>query len=195
MKDYSLDVEKILQENIDIKKELKFYSSIINDIVRITVNALRHGNEIFICGNGGSAADAQHIATELVSSFNYEREALPCTALTTNTSIITAIGNDFGFDSIFSRQLEALMKPDDILIGLSTSGNSPNVIKAFEYAKSIHGITIALVGAGPCKLDQIADIKIKIPSVSVPRIQEAHITIGHIIAELIEKELFYGEFI
>ena len=137
-------------------------------------------------GNGGSAADAQHMAAELVGKYMKERRALPAIALTTNTSILTAIGNDYGFDRVFSRQVEALAGKGDVVIGISTSGNSPNVIEALRAAKKQGAFTAVLVGAKPCELDKIADIAIKAPSESTPRIQEMHSLLIHIICEMVE---------
>ncbi|HME56282.1 MAG TPA: D-sedoheptulose 7-phosphate isomerase [Candidatus Lokiarchaeia archaeon] len=179
-----------IQESIDMKMRLKTQAPVIEQIVNCIVDAYKNENKVIIFGNGGSAADAQHIAGEFVGRFFKERKALPCLALHANTSIITAIGNDYGFDYIFKRQVEANLKPGDVVIGISTSGNSQNVIEAINYANDNGGVTIALVGEKPCKLDEIASIVLKIPSSSTPRIQEGHITAGHIICYLVEQELF-----
>jgi len=151
--------------------------------------AYRAGGKVVLCGNGGSAADAQHIAAELVGRFLLERRALPALALTTNTSSLTAIANDKNYEDVFRRQVEALVDGKDVVIGISTSGNSANVIKAMEEAKKKGARTIALTGRGGSKLAEAADLTITVPSDSTPRIQEAHITIGHIICELVEKEI------
>lgn len=187
---YDKEIKKIIQESIDTKEKLKFQTDSIGNAADIISNAYKNGKKVLIFGNGGSAADAQHIAGEFEGRFMIERKALPCLALHTNTSIITALGNDYGFNYIFKRQLEANMNPGDIVIGISTSGNSPNVVEAMEYARSHGGITIALVGENKCKLDDLAEIIIKVPSTSTPRIQESHILIGHIICNLVEKSLF-----
>ncbi len=158
--------------------------------VQIIIEAYQRGGKVLLMGNGGSAADAQHIAAELVSRFKKERKALAAIALTTDTSILTAIGNDYGFDYVFSRQIEALAQPDDVVIGISTSGNSPNVLLAMEKAKEIGAKTIGLSGKDGGKLVQVSSLCIVVPSNDTPRIQEAHITIGHIICDLVEEALF-----
>ena len=154
------------------------------------VEAYRRGNKTLLAGNGGSAADAQHIAAELVGRYGFDRPSIPSLALTTDTSNLTAIGNDYGYDKVFSRQLEGMGIPGDIFFGISTSGNSVNVINAFESAKAKGITTVALVGRDGGKMAQMADIAIVVPSDATPRIQESHILIGHIICDVIEKELF-----
>ena len=154
------------------------------------INTLRDGGKVLICGNGGSAADAQHIAGELLGKFYMIRRALPAIALNTNTSVITAIGNDTSFDEIFSRQVEALGTEKDVLIAISTSGNSRNVIKAIEKAKEKGMKVIGLTGRSGGMMRNICDVLINVPSQDTPRVQESHITIGHIICEIVEKELF-----
>jgi len=152
------------------------------------VKSLRGGGKVLFCGNGGSAADAQHLAAEFTGRYLKERRALPALALHTNTSSVTAIGNDYGFDLVFARQLEALGKEGDILVGISTSGNSRNVIRAVEVAKAKSIYTIALTGSGG-KMKDLADCSICIPSDETPRIQECHILTGHIICEIAEEML------
>jgi D-sedoheptulose 7-phosphate isomerase len=156
----------------------------------ICIAALRRGNKLFLFGNGGSAADAQHIAAELVGRFAFERPALPALALSVNASCITAIGNDYGFERVFARQIEALARSGDVAIGISTSGNSPNVVQGLATAKKLGLHTIALTGASGGKLKGAAKYCICAPSDQTPRIQECHILIGHVLAELIEHELF-----
>jgi D-sedoheptulose 7-phosphate isomerase len=145
-----------------------------------------------LAGNGGSAADAQHIAAELVGRYGFDRPSIPSLALTTDTSNLTAIGNDYGYDKVFSRQLEGMGQEGDLFIGISTSGNSQNIINAFESAKERGITTVALVGRDGGKMAQMADYAIIIPSNATPRIQESHILIGHILCDIIEKELFGG---
>jgi D-sedoheptulose 7-phosphate isomerase len=152
------------------------------------VKALRAGGKVLFCGNGGSAADAQHLAAEFTGRYLKERRALPALALHANTSSLTAIGNDYGFDQVFARQLEALGKQGDVLVGISTSGNSRNVIRAMEVAKAKSIYTIALTGSGG-KMKDLADCSICIPSEDTPRIQECHILTGHIICEIAEEML------
>lgn len=154
------------------------------------LDCLKNNGKVFFCGNGGSAADAQHLAAELLGKFYIDREPLPAIALTTNTSVLTAVGNDYNYDEIFIRQLKGLGKPGDVLVGISTSGNSKNVVKAMEYANKSKIRTIALTGRSGGKMKEYADILINVPSDSTPRIQEAHILVGHIICEIVEKSLF-----
>ena len=182
-----------LLESADIKKQLA--DKYVDDIARaadICVTVIKSGGKIMLCGNGGSAADSQHLATELVVrlSGDRDRQALPAIALTTDTSTLTACANDFGFDQVFSRQVEALGKSGDVLIAISTSGNSPNVIKAVEAAKRQNIGSIGFAGKIIGQLSKLADMTIAVPSDNVQRIQEAHITIGHIIISLIEQEIF-----
>lgn len=153
------------------------------------LSTILQGNTIMLCGNGGSAADAQHIATELSGRFRKERRGLPAIALTTDTSALTAIGNDYGFEYIFARQVEALAKSGDVLIGISTSGNSANVVKAMEEAKAKGCITIGMTGEGKSSISQLSDVSISIPSRDTARIQEMHILVGHILCGWIEENL------
>ncbi len=156
------------------------------------VESLRTGGKILLCGNGGSAGDAQHLATEFVSTLKVERrrDAIPAIALTTDTSLLTAVANDYGFDGVFARQVEALGRPGDVLIGISTSGNSENVVRAFQRAKTAGLRTIALTGEAGGILAALADIEINVPSSETSHIQEAHIAVGQLIAFLVEDELF-----
>jgi len=150
------------------------------------------GKKTMLAGNGGSAADAQHIAAELVGRYGFDRPSIPSLALTTDTSNLTAIGNDYGYDKVFSRQLEGMGQEGDLFIGISTSGNSQNIINAFDAAKDKGVTTVALVGRDGGKMAKMADYAIIIPSNATPRIQESHILIGHILCDIIEKELFGG---
>jgi len=153
-------------------------------------DALGAGNKLLIMGNGGSAADSQHFAAEIVGRFKLERPALPAIALTTDSSILTAIGNDYGFDAVFSRQVEGLGRTGDVVFGISTSGNSPNVFAALVKARDLGCRTVALTGRDGGTLKAVADISIVIPSHDTPRIQEGHVTVIHIICDLLEKRLF-----
>jgi D-sedoheptulose 7-phosphate isomerase len=157
------------------------------------IAALRAGRKVLLCGNGGSAADAQHIAAELVGRYARERRGLPAVALTTDTSALTAIGNDYGFDRIFARQVEALAQAGDVLIAISTSGNSPNVLQAVETARQLGVGTIGLAGRGGGALRALADLCLVAPHEETARIQELHITIGHIICDLVEAALVSEE--
>jgi D-sedoheptulose 7-phosphate isomerase len=176
-----------LEESIETKRSLKALVPAMTGAVKLIVKSLEKGGKVVIFGNGGSAADAQHIAAELVGRFEKERGALPAIALTTNTSNITALANDYEFSSIFQRQVEALVAPGDVAIGISTSGSSPNVIKALNAAKVRGASTIALTGEGGGHAGEIADLCLAVPSRRTCRIQECHITIGHIVCELVEK--------
>jgi D-sedoheptulose 7-phosphate isomerase len=176
--------QDILKDNELIKK--------IDVITRVIVNAYRENKKVILFGNGGSAADAQHLAGELVGKFYLERKALASIALTTNTSELTAIANDYNFNRVFARQVEALVNSGDIVIGITTSGNSLNVIEGIKEAKLRGAITIGFTGASGGKLKENVDYLLKVPSEDTPHIQESHIMIGHIICYLIEKELFGG---
>lgn len=164
----------------------------IADAVSMLQSALGDGKKLLVMGNGGSAADAQHFAAEIIGRFKLERPALPAVALTTDTSVLTAIGNDYGFDAIFSRQVEGLAAAGDVVVGISTSGNSPNVFAALAKARELGCSTIAILGRDGGTIKTVADISIIVPSDDTPRIQEGHITIIHIICDLLEKRLFNG---
>ena len=156
------------------------------------VESLRTGGKILLCGNGGSAGDAQHLATEFVSTLTVDRrrDAIPAIALTTDSSLLTAVANDFGFEGVFARQVEALGREGDVLVGISTSGNSENVVQAFERARATGIRTIALTGESGGKLGPLADIEINVPSSETSHVQEAHIAVGQLIAFLVEDELY-----
>jgi len=180
-----------LKESIDLKNQvLKELVPKIESAARMLITALKAGNKILLCGNGGSAADSQHLATEIVSRYKKDRKPLAAIALTTDTSILTAVGNDYGFEHIFARQVEALGKKGDVLIGISTSGESKNVIEAMKAARSLGLRTIGLLGCTGGSIGEAVDLAIVTPCQNTPRIQEAHITIGHILCDLIERELF-----
>lgn len=182
-------VVKQIEESMRLKESLQAEAKTLVAIADQLVQALRRGNKVLLFGNGGSAADAQHIACELSGRFSRDREPLPAIALTTNTSSLTAIANDYGYEAVFARQLRGLVKKGDIVIGISTSGSSANVLLAIEEANRRGAVTVALTGQGG-KLKELAHYVLPVPSTSTPRIQEAHITIGHIICHLVEEELF-----
>lgn len=165
-------------------------AGLIASIAQTMADALSTGKKLLIMGNGGSAADAQHFAAEIVGRFKMERKALPAIALTTDTSALTAIGNDYGFDRIFSRQVEAFAQPGDVVVGISTSGNSPNVALALKVAKDAGCRTVALLGKDGGSIKELVDLSLIIPSNDTPRIQEGHITTIHILCDLLEKEIF-----
>jgi len=184
-------IKRIIQRSIDAKKQIPT-EKIVRAIKEIT-SALRKGSKIMVCGNGGSAGDAQHMAGEFINRFKIERNPLPCIALTTDTSTITAIGNDYSFDEIFSKQVEALGLKNDILIGISTSGNSRNVIKALEIARKKEIYTICFLGNNGGQMKSLCDLSIIVNVNDTPRIQETHILIMHVICEIVEKNLFNNE--
>ncbi len=190
MKDYIKDQ---IKKSFETKQAIYQNEELLNKIVevcRACVELYRGKNKTILAGNGGSAADAQHIAAELVGRYGFDRPSIPSLALTTDTSNLTAIGNDYGYDRVFSRQLEGMGQEGDIFFGISTSGNSKNIINAFEVAKQKGIKTIALVGRDGGEMAKMADIALVVPSDSTPRIQESHILIGHIICDIIEKEIF-----
>jgi len=185
----------------EISRQLKAHIEVVRSVeeqlteaitasVVMLVDALRNGKKILLMGNGGSAADAQHFAAEMVGRFLMERKALPAIALTTDTSILTAVGNDYGFDEIFKRQVEALAEPGDVVFGISTSGKSVNVKRAIEAGKNIGAKTLGLLGCDGGDIASVVDLHLTVPSSETPRIQEAHLVIIHIICDLVEKGLF-----
>ena len=186
-------IERIIKGSIKVKEELlkdtELHKTIIS-VVDVISEAFQKGNRVIFCGNGGSAADAQHLAAELSGRFYKDRKALPAEALHCNTSYLTAVANDYDYDSIYSRLVDGTMKTGDILIGISTSGNSKNIVKAFEVANTKNITTIGLTGIDGGKLNKISDYIIKVPSNDTPRVQESHILLGHIICELVELKLF-----
>lgn len=173
-----------------VKAKQKMDVDVIAKIADVIIDCYKNGRKVLICGNGGSAADAQHVAGELVGRFKLERHALPCIALTTDSSIITAYANDYSFDDIFERQVEAIGEDGDILIGISTSGNSKNVIKAASKAKAKGMLIVVFTGKTGGRLKDLSDICFMAPSENTPRIQECHITAFHIICNLVEQSLF-----
>jgi len=190
MKEYIKDQ---IKKSYEIKQELYKNDDLLEKIVTVAqlcLEVYHNGKKTMLAGNGGSAADAQHIAAELVGRYGFDRPSLPSLALTTDTSNLTAIGNDYGYDFVFSRQLEGMGQEGDIFIGISTSGNSVNIINAFESAKKKGITTVALTGRDGGKMATIADIALVVPSNFTPRIQESHILVGHILCDIIEKELF-----
>ncbi len=182
-----------LENSIALKERIVANSDILEEIEKISdtiISAYRRGKKTIFAGNGGSAADAQHLAGELVSRFYFDRPALASIALTTDTSILTAVGNDYGYDHIFARQIEGNGQSGDIFIAISTSGNSKNILNAIKVAKERELIVVGLTGDGGGEMASLCDLIIKVPSKDTPRIQEAHITIGHIIADVVESEIF-----
>ena len=186
-------IKNIIAESVQVKNQILADDKLlqtVKDCVYILVTAFKNGNKVLFCGNGGSASDAQHLAAEFSGRFYTDRDALPAEALHCNTSYITAVGNDYGYDVIYSRLIKGIGNKGDVLIGLSTSGKSKNIINAFETAKEKGMITIAFTGSTGGKLKPLADHLINVPSDNTPRIQESHITLGHIICQLVEEQYF-----
>jgi len=189
---HSSFIRQTIQDSIDLKTTLLQQADLIeklNEVSNRCLDTFKNGNRLLIAGNGGSAADAQHIAAEFVCRFNFERPGLPAMALATNYSVITAAGNDYSFDDVFSREVEANGRKGDIFIGISTSGNSTNILKAIAASRQAGIYTVGLSGTGGA-IQQHADTCLNVPSSCTPRIQECHILIGHILCEIVENNLF-----
>ena len=189
-------VAQQISESIKVKEAMLADTGLVSQIEQVAwliVETYRRGGKVLIAGNGGSAADAQHITAELVSRFTLDRPALPAMALTTDTSILTAISNDYGYESLFSRQLEASGRPGDVFIAISTSGNSPNILRALATASQMELVPVGLSGATGGQMDPLCRYCIRIPSTDTARIQEAHITVGHILCAVTERALFAGD--
>ncbi|EAI3784747.1 D-sedoheptulose 7-phosphate isomerase [Campylobacter jejuni] len=186
-------IKEHFQESILVKEQILKDENLITLIKNASlevIKAYKNGNKTLLAGNGGSAADAQHIAGEFVSRFYFDRPGIASIALTTDTSVLTAIGNDYGYENLFARQVQAQGVKGDVFIGISTSGNSKNILKALELCKQKEIISIGLSGASGGAMNELCDYCIKVPSICTPRIQEAHILIGHIICAIVEEELF-----
>ncbi|MCX6331755.1 MAG: D-sedoheptulose 7-phosphate isomerase [Bacteroidetes bacterium] len=186
-------ISDIISESIKVKQQLLGNSALIaqiNTVVNVITKAFQSGNSVYFAGNGGSASDAQHLAAEFSGRFYKDRKALPSEALHCNTSYITAVANDYSYEVIYARLIEGIAKPGDVLVGISTSGNSGNIVKAFEMAKTKQVITVGFTGEAGGKMQPLSDYLINIPSKDTPRIQESHILVGHIICELVELQIF-----
>ena len=186
-------IKSIIEGSIQVKQALLNDQVLVTEIEKVVdaiTNAFKNGNAVYFAGNGGSAADAQHLAAEFSGRFYKDRKALPSDALHCNSSYLTAVANDYSYDVIYARLLEGLAKPGDVFVGISTSGNSGNIVKAFEMAKTIGVVTVGFTGAGGGKMKSLSDFLINIPSTTTPRIQESHILVGHIICELVEENIF-----
>jgi D-sedoheptulose 7-phosphate isomerase len=182
-------VQSWLQESLEVKQAVVRDEQLIEMLQQASewcAEACQAGNKVMFMGNGGSAADAQHMAGEFVSRFNYDRPGIGAFALTVDTSVLTAIGNDYGYQHLFARQVQACGRPGDVLVGMSTSGNSPNVLLAFEEARRMGIRTVALTGATGGKMRDATDLCLRVPSTSTPRIQECHILLGHVLCGLVE---------
>lgn len=186
-------IKQLIQSSIEVKQQLlqdEVLMQQIATVVDVVTDTFKNGNAVYFAGNGGSAADAQHLAAEFSGRFYKDRKALPSDALHCNSSYLTAVANDYSYDVIYSRLLEGLAKKGDVLVGISTSGNSANIVKAFEMAASMGVITVGFTGANGGKMKNMANYLINVPSNSTPRIQESHILVGHIICELVEENIF-----
>ena len=187
-------LHKIIENQLRASAELKrkMADTVVDSMlqaIETVIHALQSGGKVLLFGNGGSAADSQHIAAELVGRFKKDRKGMPAIALTTDTSILTSVANDFGYEEIFRRQVEALGEQGDVLIGISTSGRSKNVVLAIQKAREMGIVTIALIGEAMGPVSDAADITVSIPSTDTPRIQEGHITFGHILCDLVERAI------
>lgn len=193
MDDFENQTRRLIEASIHAKEQLLKDSKLLSavaEVSRTIVASLQQGGKLFLFGNGGSAADAQHIAAEFVGRFAFDRPALPALALSVNSSCVTAIGNDYGFNRVFSRQIEAFGRTGDVAIGISTSGNSENVLCGLSVAQKLGMKTVGMTGQPGGKLQEACDICLCVPARETPRIQECHILVGHIVSELVEKTLF-----
>ncbi|MDQ3682724.1 MAG: D-sedoheptulose 7-phosphate isomerase [Bacteroidota bacterium] len=186
-------IKTIIEASINVKQQVLQDEKLLKavcDAVNKIVTALQNGNRIYFCGNGGSAADAQHLAAEFSGRFYKDRKALPAEALHCNSSYLTAVANDYGYDAVYARLIDGIGNDGDVLIGLSTSGNSTNILKAFEAARLKKMVTIGFTGASGGKIKELSDFLVNVPSTDTPRIQESHIMLGHIICQLVEEKYF-----
>lgn len=186
-------IKSIIQASINVKQQLlqdEVLLQTLGNVTDVIVTALQKGNRIYFCGNGGSAADAQHLAAEFSGRFYIDRKALPAEALHCNTSYLTAVANDYSYDVVYARLIDGIGNSGDVLIGLSTSGNSANIVKAFEVAKNKDIVTIGFTGVSGGVMKGLSDYLINVPSTDTPRIQESHIMLGHIICQLSEEQYF-----
>lgn len=186
-------IKEIIQSSVSVKNKVLQNDSLLQTIeacVEVIVTAFKNGNKVLFCGNGGSAADAQHLAAEFSGRFYTDRDALPAEALHCNSSYLTAVANDYGYDVVYSRIINGIGQKGDVLVGLSTSGNSKNILNAFEVAQQKGMVTIGFTGEGGAKMKSLSNLLIDVPSTDTPRIQESHIMIGHIICQLVEEQYF-----
>lgn len=186
-------ISEIIKASIAVKEQLLKEEAIlkaVDEVSTVMVAALKKGNRVYFCGNGGSAADAQHLAAEFSGRFYTDRDALPAEALHCNTSYLTAVANDYSYDVVYSRLIKGIGTTGDVLVGLSTSGNSANILKAFETAKEKGIVTVGFTGASGGKMKGLSDFLLNVPSSDTPRIQESHILLGHIICQLVEERYF-----
>jgi D-sedoheptulose 7-phosphate isomerase len=186
-------IRALVKASIDVKEQILHNDQLISTVEKIAssiTQALRNGNRVYFCGNGGSAADAQHLAAEFSGRFYTDRDALPAEALHCNTSYLTAVANDYSYDVVYARLIKGIGIKGDFLVGLSTSGNSANIVKAFETAREKGIVTVGFTGESGGKMKELSDYLINVPSIDTPRIQESHILLGHIICQLVEEQYF-----
>ncbi len=186
-------IKSIIQASIDTKQQILLDETLLDSVSRAAetiTDAFRKGKRVYFCGNGGSAADAQHLAAEFSGRFYSDRKALPADALHCNTSYLTAVANDYSYDAVYARLIEGIGQEGDVLVGLSTSGNSPNIVRALEKAREKKIVTIGFTGEQGGKMRSLCDYLLNVPSTDTPRIQESHILLGHIICQLVEESLF-----
>lgn len=186
-------IQSIVQASIDTKNRVLADETLLDTVAEVAIamtEAFKTGKKVLFCGNGGSAADAQHLAAEFSGRFYYDRPPLYSEALHVNSSYVTAVGNDYSYDVIYSRMIEAMGKEGDVLVGISTSGNSPNVVKALEMANKLGMVTVGMTGETGGKMKEVSNFLINIPSKDTPRIQECHILLGHILCQLVEENVF-----
>ena len=186
------EIKERIATAIAVKRSLLDHALSIGQVAEAWLDALRAGNKVIFFGNGGSAADAQHLECELAGRFYLDRRPLPAVALTVNSSSLTAIGNDYGFEQVFARQLEGIARAGDVAVGISTSGNSPNVVLALEKARELGLVTVGFTGRNGGRMRDLCDVWLAIDSEETPRIQEGHILVGHIACEMVEREMFGG---
>jgi len=189
-------IKNIIADSIEVKQQLLANETILATVqscVEVLVAAFKNGNKVLFCGNGGSAADAQHLAAEFSGRFYIDRDALPAEALHCNTSYLTAVANDYSYNEIYARLIKGIGNKADVLIGLSTSGNSKNIVRAFEVAKQKEMITIGMTGTTGGTMKELSDYLLNVPSTDTPRIQESHILLGHIICQLVEEKVFQAD--
>lgn len=184
------EIKKALNVISENFKKLENQSDTIQKVANKWIEALANGNKVIFCGNGGSAADSQHLSAELMGRYKFDRNPMPAMSLTTDTSALTAIGNDYGYECVFSRPLKGIGKKGDVLVGISTSGNSKNIVNAFDAAKQMGIVTVAFTGHSGGKMKEIADITLNVPSDTTNNIQEMHIACGHIICGIVENHFF-----
>jgi D-sedoheptulose 7-phosphate isomerase len=186
----AIEFKRQLNDSADIKRSLAGQADVMASIAVAVVDAFKNGHRVYLCGNGGSFTDAHHIVGELVGRYGYDRPPLPAFVLGAGVATLTAIANDYGYEQIFSREVKGCVQPGDVVVGLSTSGNSRNVCDALAAAQELGAMTIGLAGEKKARIDEVADLVLHVPSTHTPRIQECHIAVGHVICDIVEQALF-----